>query len=72
LQDPPKFTQNWEFWFENKPSGNPVPYYIWDIFAHVNSCRFHALAARVSMVIATASGSKDRALHAKLSALIHF
>jgi hypothetical protein len=23
LQDPPKFTQNWDFWFENKPSGNP-------------------------------------------------
>jgi hypothetical protein len=25
LQDPPKFTQNWDFWFENKPSGNPAP-----------------------------------------------
>jgi hypothetical protein len=23
LQDPPKFTQNWDFWFENKPSGSP-------------------------------------------------
>jgi hypothetical protein len=23
LQDPPKFTQIWDFWFENKPSGNP-------------------------------------------------
>jgi hypothetical protein len=23
LQDPPKFTQNWEFWFEIKPYGNP-------------------------------------------------
>jgi hypothetical protein len=21
---PPKFTQNWDFWVENKPSGNPV------------------------------------------------
>jgi hypothetical protein len=23
LLGPPKFTQNWNFWFENKPSGNP-------------------------------------------------
>jgi hypothetical protein len=23
LQDPPKFTQIWIFWFENIPSGNP-------------------------------------------------
>jgi hypothetical protein len=23
MQDPPKFTQIWIFWFENKPSGNP-------------------------------------------------
>jgi hypothetical protein len=23
VQDPPKFTQIWIFWFENKPSGNP-------------------------------------------------
>jgi hypothetical protein len=22
-KDPPKFTQMWIFWFENKPSGNP-------------------------------------------------
>jgi hypothetical protein len=25
LQDPPKFTQIWIFWFENRPSGNPAP-----------------------------------------------
>jgi hypothetical protein len=24
LQGPPKFTQTWDFWFENKPSGNPA------------------------------------------------
>jgi hypothetical protein len=24
MQDPPKFTQIWIFWFENKPSGNPA------------------------------------------------
>jgi hypothetical protein len=24
LQDPPKFTQNWYFCLENKPSGNPA------------------------------------------------
>jgi hypothetical protein len=24
LQDPPKCTQNGDFWSENKPSGNPV------------------------------------------------
>jgi hypothetical protein len=24
LQDSPKFTQIWNFWFENIPSGNPV------------------------------------------------
>jgi hypothetical protein len=24
IQGPPKFTQIWNFWFENKPSGNPV------------------------------------------------
>jgi hypothetical protein len=24
LQDPPKFTQILDFWFDNKPSGNPV------------------------------------------------
>jgi hypothetical protein len=23
LQDPPKIYPNWDFWFENKPSGNP-------------------------------------------------
>jgi hypothetical protein len=23
LQDTPKFTQNWEFWYENIPSGSP-------------------------------------------------
>jgi hypothetical protein len=23
-QEPPKLTQNLDFWFENKPSGNPV------------------------------------------------
>jgi hypothetical protein len=23
LQDPSKFTQNWYFWFEKTPSGNP-------------------------------------------------
>jgi hypothetical protein len=28
LQDPPKFTQNLDFWFENKPSGNPVEDYV--------------------------------------------
>jgi hypothetical protein len=22
---PSKFYQNWDFWFENKPSGNPAP-----------------------------------------------
>jgi hypothetical protein len=27
LQGPPKFTQNWDFWFENIPSGNPGWYY---------------------------------------------
>jgi hypothetical protein len=29
LQDPPKFTPNWEFWFENMPSGNPA------LFRHI-------------------------------------
>jgi hypothetical protein len=24
LQDPPKFYPNWDFWFENIPSGNPA------------------------------------------------
>jgi hypothetical protein len=24
FQGPPKCTQIWDFWFENKPSGNPV------------------------------------------------
>jgi hypothetical protein len=24
LQDPPKFTQIWNFWFENVASGNPI------------------------------------------------
>jgi hypothetical protein len=24
LQDTPKFTPNWDFWFENIPSGNPA------------------------------------------------
>jgi hypothetical protein len=24
FKGPPKFTQIWNFWFENKPSGNPV------------------------------------------------
>jgi hypothetical protein len=24
LQDPPKIYPNWNFWFENIPSGNPV------------------------------------------------
>jgi hypothetical protein len=23
FKGPPKFTQIWDFWFENKPSGNP-------------------------------------------------
>jgi hypothetical protein len=23
FQDPPKFTQNWDFWLENMPSGSP-------------------------------------------------
>jgi hypothetical protein len=25
FKGPQKFTQIWDFWFENKPSGNPVP-----------------------------------------------
>jgi hypothetical protein len=25
FKGPPKFTQVWDFGFENKPSGNPVP-----------------------------------------------
>jgi hypothetical protein len=25
LKVPQKFTQIWDFWFENKPSGNPDP-----------------------------------------------
>jgi hypothetical protein len=24
FKGPPKFTQIWDFWFENKPSGNPA------------------------------------------------
>jgi hypothetical protein len=26
MQDPPKFTQKWDFWFENIPSGSPDTY----------------------------------------------
>jgi hypothetical protein len=28
LQDPPKFTQIGIFWFENVPSGRPVPFQV--------------------------------------------
>jgi hypothetical protein len=24
IKDPTKFSSNWDFWFENKPSGNPA------------------------------------------------
>jgi hypothetical protein len=28
LQDPPKIYPNWDFWFENIPSGDPAKYSI--------------------------------------------
>jgi hypothetical protein len=42
LQDPPKIYPNWDFGFENKPSGNPgSSFFVWAHFGFPTVKRYH-------------------------------